>query len=105
MTLEWQGVFRKAALRTQVPRGVKRIQIKQQYLPTLLRCLFSKCNQKACFSFFFFFIQLFGHENVSVMDGGLAKWKGDGFETTTALAKKKVLIVTLLKLLPIKLNG
>ena len=54
---------------------------------------------------FFFFIQLFGHENVSVMDGGLAKWKGDGFETTTTLAKKKVLIVTLLKLLPIKLNG
>ena len=39
------------------------------------------------------------------MDGGLAKWKGDGFETTIALAKKKVLIVTLLKLLPIKLNG
>ncbi|CAH3144327.1 unnamed protein product [Porites lobata] len=33
--------------------------------------------------------KLFGHENVSVMDGGLAKWKGDGFETTTALAKKK----------------
>ena len=103
MTLEWQGVFREAALSTQVPRGV--IKIKQQYLPTQLRCLFSKCNQKACFCFFFFFIQLFGHENVSVMDGGLAKWKGDGFETTTALAKKKVLIVTLLKLLPGNLNG
>ena len=39
------------------------------------------------------------------MDGGLAKWKGDGFETTTALAKKKVIIITLLKLLQIKLNG
>ena len=27
--------------------------------------------------------QLFGHKNVSVLDGGLKKWLDDGFEVTT----------------------
>ena len=26
--------------------------------------------------------QLFGHENVSVLDGGLIKWAEDGYEIT-----------------------
>ncbi|KAJ7388900.1 hypothetical protein OS493_035047 [Desmophyllum pertusum] len=33
--------------------------------------------------------KLFGHENVSVLDGGLARWIGDGKETTDMMAKKK----------------
>lgn len=35
--------------------------------------------------------QLFGHENVSVLDGGLKRWIGDGFETTDAVVQKGVI--------------
>ena len=38
------------------------------------------------------FSQLFGHENVSVLDGGLEKWIADGYETTNIMVKKKVTI-------------
>lgn len=33
--------------------------------------------------------KLFGHENVSVLDGGLEKWIADGFETTDMMVKKR----------------
>lgn len=32
--------------------------------------------------------KLFGHENVSVLDGGLKRWIGDGFEMTDAVVQK-----------------
>ncbi|XP_029204374.2 thiosulfate sulfurtransferase-like [Acropora millepora] len=33
--------------------------------------------------------KLYGHENVSVLDGGLEKWISSGFETTNMMMKKK----------------
>ena len=42
------------------------------------------------------FIQLFGHDKVSVLDGGLEKWTGDGFETTNMMLKKAVRYITIL---------
>lgn len=30
----------------------------------------------------FFLMQLYGHENISVLDGGLIKWADDGYEIT-----------------------
>jgi len=36
------------------------------------------------------FPQLFGHENVSVLDGGLERWIADGYETTNMMMKKRV---------------
>ncbi|KAL9950323.1 hypothetical protein ACROYT_G042807 [Oculina patagonica] len=33
--------------------------------------------------------KLFGHENVSVLDGGLERWIADGYETTNMMAKKR----------------
>ena len=35
-------------------------------------------------------MQLFGHESVSVLDGGLEKWISNGLETTNMMMKKKV---------------
>jgi len=35
-------------------------------------------------------MQLYGHENVSVLDGGLEKWISSGLETTNMMMKKKV---------------
>ena len=37
-----------------------------------------------------FISQLFGHENVSVLDGGLERWITDGYETTNMMVKKRV---------------
>ena len=35
--------------------------------------------------------QLFGHQNVSVLDGGLERWIANGFDTTNMMVKKKVI--------------
>jgi 3-mercaptopyruvate sulfurtransferase SseA len=35
-----------------------------------------------CYLTLCFLFQLFGHENVSVLDGGLIKWADDGYEIT-----------------------
>jgi len=36
-------------------------------------------------------LQLFGHENVSIVDGGLERWIADGYETTDMMVKKPVI--------------
>lgn len=46
--------------------------------PLLLLCLFA---------------QLFGHEKVSVLDGGLERWIADGYETTNMMVKKMVRVI------------
>ena len=35
---------------------------------------------------------MFGHEKVSILDGGLKKWKNEGFALSTDTPKGKVII-------------
>lgn len=37
--------------------------------------------------------QLFGHEKVSVLDGGLERWIADGYKTTNMMVKKMVRVI------------
>ena len=59
------------------------------FIPLVNLRYFSFCIEHA-FSNCLSFSQLFGHENVSVLDGGLERWIGDGYETTNMMVKKKV---------------
>ena len=37
----------------------------------------------------YLYFQYFGHEKVSILDGGLMKWIKDGFETTNKVPKNQ----------------